>query len=395
MGRDGEVYVVIKKERPFWHVILSLFFSLLATGVFLLLAYHSIIILMPFVIGWLVALIATPMVNFLERRVKINKPFASAIIIVLTIAVIVVGLYFAIAALINQLSSFADFVPTALSQMEAGFAYIGETYTGIVEMLPEGIREALSTIGMNIQESIVAMITNLGQPTVEAAGNIAQNIPHFIVSFFVSLMASYFLIVYRKEVTELFARVTPESITTRMVLVRQNFKTAIGGYFKAQLQIMAVVFVILFFGLLIGGVQYFVLFAFLIALLDVLPIFGTGTVLIPWGIYQLLVGDVRMAIILAVTYILTQIAHNLLQPKLVSDGMGIHPLFALFLLYIGFYFGNFITMILAVPAGMIIVNLYKAGAFEYITSDMKIIIAGVLSMRGEPNPNFTETDKGE
>jgi predicted PurR-regulated permease PerM len=144
---------------------------------------------------------------------------------------------------------------------------------------------------------------------------------------------------------------------------------------------------------LIGGVRYTILIAFLIALLDLLPIFGTGTVLIPWAVYQLLVGDIRMAIILAITYILTQVARNLLQPKLVSDGMGIHPLFALFLLYVGFYFGNVITMILAVPAGVIVLNIYRAGAFEYITSDGKVIIEGILSMRGEPNPKFTEKDE--
>jgi sporulation integral membrane protein YtvI len=385
--------VQTKKIRPYWQVVLSFIFSVLATVVFLIVAYRAVIVLMPFVIGWILSLIASPLVNILERRLKINKPFGSAIMVILTIAIVVVGLYFGISALVTQISSFVIFIPTALEQMEAGFSYIGETYAGVVEMLPEGIREAFSTAMVSLQDSIVTMITNLGQPTVAAAGNVAQNIPLIIVSVFISLLASYFLIVYKEEVTELFSKVAPESIKTRMALVSENFKKAIGGYFKAQLWIMAVVFAIICIGLLIGGVRYLILIAFLIALLDLLPIFGTGTVLIPWAIYQLLVGDVRMAIILAVTYILTQVARNLLQPKLVSDGMGIHPLFALFLLYIGFYFGNFITMILAVPAGVIVLNIYRAGAFEYITGDGKIIIEGILSMRGEPNPKFTQKDK--
>ena len=385
----------MKKNRPYWHVVLSFVFSLLATVAFVYFAYHAIIILMPFVIGWILALIASPLVKFLNRRVKIKIPFASAIIVVLTIALVVIGLYFGITALVSQFSAFITFIPTALAGLETGLAYIGQTYAGVVEMLPEGIRDSFNAAVAGLQDSVGAWIADLGQPTMAAAGNFAQNIPHVIVSTFVALLASYFLIVYREEVTGLFARVAPESVKTRMALVNENFKKAIGGYFKAQLWIMAVVFVILCVGLFIGGVRYLILVAFLIALLDMLPILGTGTVLIPWTIYQLLIGDIRMAIILGVTYILTNVAHYLLQPKLISDGMGIHPLFALFLLYIGFYFGNFITMILAVPAGMIVLNVYKAGAFEYITSDGKIIIDGILSMRGEPNPRFTKKDKSD
>ena len=385
----------MKKNRPYWHVVLSFIFSVLTTIAFLVVAYHGVRILMPFVIGWLLALIAFPLVNLLVTRLKIKRPFASAIIVILTIAVVVVGLYFGIVALVSQFSAFARFIPYGLGQIEAGFSQIGETYAGVVEVLPEGIRQAFGTMAVNLQESIVTSIANLGQPTVEAAGNFAQNIPHVIVSVLIALMASYFFIVYREEVTAFFVGVAPESVRTRMSLVTLNFKKAIGGYFKAQLQIMVVVFVILLIGLFIGGVRYLILLAFLIALLDVLPLFGTGTVLIPWGIYQLLVGDVRMAIILGVTYILTQLAHNLLQPKLVSEGMGIHPIFALFLLYIGFYFGNFLTMILAVPAGMIALNIYRAGAFDYITNDGRIIIDGILSMRGQPNPRFIDKERGK
>ena len=385
----------MNKVRPYWHVVLSFIFSVLATVAFVFVAYHAVIILMPFVIGWILALIAFPLVNFLNRRVKIKIPFASAMIVILTIAVVVVGLYFGITAFVRQLSSFVTFIPTALAGLETGLSYIGETYAGVVEMLPEGIRDSFNAAVAGLQDSATAWIANLGQPTMAAVGNVAQNIPHVIVSTFVALMASYFFIVYREEVTGWFVRVAPESVKTRMTLVNKNFKKAIGGYFKAQLWIMLVVFGILCIGLFIGGVRYLILVAFLIALLDMLPILGTGTILIPWTVYQLLIGDVQMAIILGITYILTQIAHYLLQPKLVSDGMGIHPLFALFLLYIGFHFGNFFTMILAVPAGMIVLNIYRAGAFEYITSDGKIIIDGILSMRGEPHPRFTQKDKSD
>jgi predicted PurR-regulated permease PerM len=218
-----------KKIRPYWQVVLSFVFSVLATIVFVFVAYRAVIILMPFVIGWILSLIASPLVNILERRLRINKPFGSALIVILTIALVVVALYFGIVALVTQISSFVIFIPTALEQMEAGFSYIGETYAGAVEMLPEGIRDAFGTAVISLQDSIGNMIADLGQPTVEAAGNVAQHIPLIIVSVFISLLASYFFTVYKEEVAEFFARVAPGSIKTRMALVSEKFKQAIGG----------------------------------------------------------------------------------------------------------------------------------------------------------------------
>ena len=77
----------------------------------------------------------------------------------------------------------------------------------------------------------------------------------------------------------------------------------------------------------------------------------------------------------------SQIVRQIIQPKLVGDSMGMNPLFTLVLLYVGYKAGSVLGMILAVPIGMIIVNLYKAGAFDYILDDVKILAEGVLSLR--------------
>lgn len=84
---------------------------------------------------------------------------------------------------------------------------------------------------------------------------------------------------------------------------------------------------------------------------------------------------------LIVIYAVTQIVRQIIQPKLVGDSMGINPLFTLVLLYVGYKAGSVLGMILAVPIGMIVVNLYKAGAFDYILDDVKILTEGVLSLR--------------
>lgn len=166
-----------------------------------------------------------------------------------------------------------------------------------------------------------------------------------------------------------------------------------GGYFKAQLKIMAVVFAILLVGFGIMGVHFSILLAIGIAFLDFLPFFGTGTALLPWALYDLLTGDYRRVVALAVLYAVTQIVRQLIQPKLVGDSMGMNPLFTLVLLYAGYRAGGILWMILAVPIGLLVVNLYKAGAFDYILDDVKILADGILSLRCQ-EPADSGTNEG-
>ena len=88
-----------------------------------------------------------------------------------------------------------------------------------------------------------------------------------------------------------------------------------------------------------------------------------------------------MVAALVVIYGVSQLVRQLIQPKLVGDSMGLNPLYTLFLLYVGYRLGSVLGMIFAVPVGLIVMNLYKAGAFDYILDDVEILVEGILSLR--------------
>lgn len=96
-------------------------------------------------------------------------------------------------------------------------------------------------------------------------------------------------------------------------------------------------------------------------------------------------GNYTMAIMLIVIYAITQVSRQLLQPKLVADSVGLNPLVTLILLYIGYRVSSVIGMIVAVPIGMVIINMCQAGAFDYIFDDVKILVEGILGLREESN----------
>lgn len=368
-------------KRPYWKVAASLFFSLLGTILFIVIGVRTIGFFMPFVIGWFIAYLAYPLVGWLESRVKIKKKLGSALIIILVIA-IVAGLgYLGIVKLAREIQMALNNAPDLYQDLEAGFREIGERFQGVYRMLPENIQNGWNSLIQNMDERVGGVIAGIGNPAVEATGNVVKRIPGILVSVIVALVSAYFFTAQREEIIQWSKKVAPKAIEARMSMVMYNLKYAVGGYFKAQFKIMAVVGLILLCGFLILGVDYAFLLAILIAFLDFLPFFGTGTALIPWAVYKFFVMDIKIAIALLIIYGITQLVRQIIQPKLVGDSIGLSPLLTLILLYVGYRVGSLLGMILAVPIGMIILNLYKAGAFDYILDDVRILMRGIASLK--------------
>lgn len=371
----------MEDTRPYWKVIVSLAFSLIGTILFIVIGIKLLWFFMPFVIGWFIAFIANPLVCWLEKRLKIVKKLGSAIIIIAVLAGVVSALYFGISKLADEVGSLITNFPQMYSELEKGMKDIGESFQGVFRLLPEGIQTGWNAVVANLDNTMGNLIGKISEPTVEAAGNLAKSIPSILVSTIVTIVAAYFFIAERDEVIVWFKKITPKPIQQRMTLVIDNLKYAVGGYFKAQFKIMIVVGVILFIGFEIMQVNYSALLAILIAFLDFLPVFGTGTAIWPWAVYKVLSSDYKMTIMLLVLYGVTQLVRQLIQPKLVGDGLGMQSLVALVLLFVGYKVGSLLGMIFAVPVGMIAINMYKAGAFDYILDDVKILIKGVMSLR--------------
>lgn len=371
----------MEKKRPYWQVAVSLIFSLLATAVFIILGIKAIGFFMPFVIGWCISAIASPLVDWLEKRFKIVKKLGTAMVVILVIGLIVLVIYFAVSRLVSEVGHLIRDIPELYIQLENGFEKIGNTLSGAFGRLPQEVQNGWNTVVENLDEYMGNLVSKISQPTVTAAGNFAKSLPSYLISLIVSILSAYFLTVEREEVLNWLKKVSPPSVQKRMALVADNLRYAVGGYFKAQFKIMGIVFLILLVGFALLDVNYYALVAFLIAFLDFLPFFGTGTAMIPWAVYKILVGDLKTAVILVVIYVVTQTARQLLQPKLVADSMGLSPLVTLILLYIGYRIGSVFGMILAVPIGMVIINMCQAGAFDYIFDDVKILVEGILGLR--------------
>ena len=356
----------MNNTRPYWKVIVSLVFSVLATLAVVFIGWSLLRFLMPFVIGWIVSCIANPLVCWLEKRCKITKKWGSVIIIVLVIGAVVGALYLTLSQLVKELSGFVAYMPEMIMSVRFGISQILEKLPGNFD---------------SVSQSINGWIGTLSGPTVSVVGEAAKGIPNMLIGTIVALVAAYFFVTQREEFLAWVKRAMPKSVHERMVMVVTNFKEAVGGYFLAQFKIMGVVFVILFVGFTLLKVKYTFILSLIISFLDFLPFLGTGTAFVPWCLYTLLSGDIKRFVLLFILYAISQIVRQSIQPKLVGDTVGLNPLPTLLFIYIGYRLGGFIWMIIAVPIGIILINMYKAGAFDYILDDVKILVKGILSLR--------------
>lgn len=335
----------------------------------------------PFVVGWIVSMIANPLVKFLESKVKLLRKHSSAIIIIIVIAAIMGVLYLIFSVLFREAKQLAGDLPNIVKQLEIQLNNISVKIQDISNNMPQSVQQFIDNILENINENLTEFEPRIDLFTISGASNLAQNIASFFLDLIITILSAYFFIVKRDEILALFKKFLPNSVVKGWNFIYNNFTKAVGGYFKAQFKIMIVLTVIMFIGFEILRVSYSILLALAIAFLDFLPVFGTGAVLWPWALIDMLSGNYFRAIGLVVIYLICQIVKQVLQPKMVGDSIGISPLSTLIFLYIGYKLKGVIGMIIGVPVGMVIVNLYRVGMFDRLIRGFKIIIHDLNEFR--------------
>lgn len=360
--------------KKYTKVILNIIFPMITLLLACFLLPKLLKFFLPFVIGWIIAMIANPLVHFLEKRLKIVRKHSSVMIVVVVLGAIIGVLYFLISRLITQAVGFSQDLPGVYEAVVTEVREVMGRFEHLFFMMPQGVQDTLGQFTDNIGNYLSLAVQRFASPTVEAAGNVAKRIPVVLVHAIITILSSYFFIAERDRIMGTVRSHMPEGGSKYYNYLKKDVKHLIGGYFLAQFRIMFVVAVILAAGFLILGVKYGLLLAVLISVLDFLPLFGTGTALIPWALIRLLSGDYPVAIGLILVYILTQVTRQIIQPKIVGESMGLSPLMTLLLLYLGFKFKGIGGMILAVPIGMVFINLYKYGAFDRMIDNIRILV---------------------
>ncbi len=342
---------------------------------------------MPFVVAWIIACIASPIVHFVEKHLRLKRKMGMVFVVVVIIGGVVAALYGAGSQLMRILSNFISDLPEMWADIRAESQGVFQLIFELLEKLPGDGPEALQEVISNSGDYIADVISNLSKPTISAVGSIASKVPDIIIFTIMCLIATYFFVVEKEMIHQWFHTRMPKSVLRIWELIRRCFVESIGGYFKAQFKIEIWIYLLVALGLSILRVRYAFLIAVGIAILDLLPIFGTGAVLWPWAVIKLISGQYFVAAGMMVIWGVAQLVRQFIQPKYVGDTLGVHPLPTLFLLYAGYKLSGMFGMIIAVPLGILVSTLYKEGVFGTTEQSLVLLTGRVKS--------FLQYDKDE
>lgn len=340
---------------------------------------------LPFVIGWVIAVIANPLVRFLEKRLKIVRKHSSMLIVIVVLSAIIALLYFLIVKLVNEASGLIQDIPSYYDVAWVEVQKMMLRIEGVLQFFPEDVQNSVNQFVNHLGEYLNVMVQKIASPTFMAAGNAVKSIPAALVYTIVTIFSSYMFIVDRDKLVYFIKRYIPDGGTRYYRYLKSNVRHLIMVYFLAQFKIMFIIAVVLALGFLILGIDYALLLAVIISILDFLPILGTGTILIPWALIRLVSGQYAFGFGLIVIYVLTLVIRQIIQPKIVGDTMGLDPIMTLLFLYLGFKISGIAGMILAVPVGMLFINLYEFGAFDSFIHSVRTLIHDINQFRKSPD----------
>lgn len=314
----------------------------------------------PFIIAFIAASLVEPLVRLMVQKMKMPRGIASSISIVLLLMTVLVLGGFLSGTILSEAKELISGIP---GQIRSFIGYLKSTLkdgTGIFSMIPDDV--LVKTLDYISNYDYTSLVTgSLGSLVLGYAGNVVTYIPNILVFFIVTVVSSVFMSISFPTVKRFcLAQFRPEQ-QELLVEIKRSLFTTVGKYLRSYLLLMLITFVELLIFFLIFGFKPALPLAFLIAIVDILPVLGVGTVLIPWSAFCLLSGEPWTALILACMYIVITIVRQILEPKVIGDHVGMMPILTLFCIWVGLKLFGFGGMFLIPITVVILKNLHESG----------------------------------
>ena len=330
------------------------------TLIALYIAFKLSIFYIPFLIAFIISLLIEPLIRKVMKITNLTRKI-SAIITLISIFSIIIGL------LILGITSIITEATNILNNLNDNMEVITSNIQGMISRI--------SLDSINIPEQIMDIINNSFSGLIGEGRNILQNIlskiintvtyiPKIMIYTGITILATYFVCTDKMYILDQMEHHLPRNWVKKFGYKLRKVISSLGDYLKAQGILILISFSIVLLGLLtfdfIGmNVKYPLIMAVLIGFIDALPILGAGTVMIPWAIVSAFNGDIKLAIALIVLYVVIIIVKQLIEPRIVSSHIGIHPIFTLIAMYTGFKLIGLIGMFIGPIILIILKNIFE------------------------------------
>lgn len=352
-----------EKKKKF---IVNIVFFAVVAAIVVFVCKYVIGWIMPFFIAFAVSAIINPLADRLSREFKIKKKFAACfcafLFYAVGVALIVLigfGIYLALKNWFFDLPAiYADNIEPFISNV---FAFVQNTLSAAAPELAETVNSAVSQFVANLGASI----SNISVTALSWLSSYITKIPMFIVAVLISVISTFFISSDYENIVAFIIRQLPENYQGMLKDIKEYTVSTLGQYGKSYLLIMTITFCELSVGLWLLGVENFAIIALITAVFDIIPVCGSGGVLIPWSIFSLVQGRIPFGVGMLIVYAIISVIRQVIEPKIIGEQVGLPAVVTLMAMFLGVKFMG-VAGIFVFPIALVIIKrLNDSGKIKF------------------------------
>jgi len=347
-----------EKQKAF---ILHVIYIALILGLGYIAIKYILPLLMPFVIGVIIAVLFRKIIDYIEKKIRIKRTFVSIIILII--------FYGLLAFIISIIGAKAfTFLKNLFGQLPDLYRYtiepaLDKAADNIIDQFPD-IKPYVEDFLLNISDTIFSFVKNASATVISKITGLAGMVPSLLIKLIFTIVSSFFFTIDYYKISDFIMRQFNGSSKELVIRLKDKGIGTIAKFIRAYMAILTITFAELSIGFLILNIPNPFLFGAMIAIIDIMPILGTGAVLLPWAIIALLLGNAKIGIGMFILYVIITAVRQAIEPKIVGGQIGLHPIITLILMYVGAKLMGVLGLLLLPVIATIIKTLNDEGTIH-------------------------------
>lgn len=308
---------------------------------------YALPVLLPFLVGAGVALAAEPLVGWLHRRLKLRRWVAAGIGVSLVVTLLLGVLVVAIALLVRQMARLSEALPELMDGVDQGMGSLEQWLLSLANSAPQSLRHVLTGAVSGFFSGGSSFMERIAGTLFEFVKGLLGTLTSGAFGFATAVLAAFMISSRLPRIRGFLTARVPERWRQRYLPALKGMRKAVTGWLSAQLKLSGITLGVLLVGFWMLRISHSILWALVVAVVDVLPVLGCGTVLLPWSLICLLQGQRLRGVGLLGIYALVWLLRSVLEPKLLGKELGLDPLVTLLAIYVGYQLLGLLGMLLA------------------------------------------------
>lgn len=291
---------------------------------------------MPFIVGFLIALTLRPVTRFVNKFVKGTGKGVAVFVIALFYTIVALTVWILLSLLITRTTELVYYLPRLyFNRLEPLLLKFNDWIVTNAQTLSPDVASTISQIVTNAINYIAGFVKNISISFVQFATRLISNFPLYLISVIFTIVLSVYITLEYDNITAFFRKQLPDKFNTTFEEARIFVSGTLWKMIKSYILIMIITFLEMYIGLSILKVNFALPIAVIVAILDIMPVLGTGGILIPWAIVELILENHFLGIGLIVLYVVVTVIRNVLEPRIVGKQIGLHPIITITAMYAG------------------------------------------------------------